>query len=125
MTLPPIPSGLHYMIFCNDSHFVKIHTRKPWKNKEIRERGFGGWNLNTDNNSFYLDLYKAYCEEFNMFAALNTYKVAFFDYISYVVIEDNNDFLEHNRVNSQIKVRIGDIVNLKEISDPDNNSFAL
>ncbi|CAG8560101.1 8099_t:CDS:2 [Dentiscutata erythropus] len=88
------------MIFCNDSHFVKIHTQKPWKNKEIRERGFGGWNFNTDNNSLHLDLYKAYCEEFNMFAALNTYKVAFFDYISYVVMEDNDDLLEHNGVNS-------------------------
>ncbi|CAG8847567.1 8469_t:CDS:2, partial [Racocetra persica] len=87
-------------------HFVKIHTRKPWKNKEILERGFGGRNLDKDNNGLYSDLYKAYCEEFKMFAAINTYK-------------------NINETNSRIKVQVGNIVDLKEISDPDNNSYAL
>ncbi|CAG8503547.1 9546_t:CDS:2, partial [Cetraspora pellucida] len=96
------------IIFCNDNHFVKICTRKLWKNKKIQKRGFGGWNLNKDNNNLDSDLYKAYCEEFNMFGTLNTCKVLFFDYISYVVMEDNDDnpSVEHNEAaNSQVKVQ--------------------
>ncbi|CAG8837889.1 36237_t:CDS:1, partial [Racocetra persica] len=67
-----------------------------------------------------------YCEEFEMLAALNTYKVLFFEHISYIVVEDNDEFLaEDNKANCHIKVRARDVVKLKEISDPDNISFAL
>jgi hypothetical protein len=73
-----------------------------------------------------LDLYKAYCEEFEMFAAPHTYKVSFFNYISYVVLEDNGDSSEgYDGASSRVKVQVGDVVELKEISDPDNNSFAM
>ncbi|CAG8784223.1 13992_t:CDS:2, partial [Dentiscutata erythropus] len=70
------------------------------ESEENETNGFGGWNLDKDNNNLDLDLYKAYCEEFNMFGALNTYKVSFFDYISYVVIEEDNDdnpSVEHSK----------------------------
>ena len=61
-----------------------------------------------------------------MFAALHTYKVSFFDYISYVVLEDNGDSSEeYDGASSRVKVQVGDVVELKEISDPYNNSFAM
>ncbi|CAG8642552.1 6037_t:CDS:2, partial [Dentiscutata erythropus] len=77
-------------------------------------------------NNLDLDLYQAYCEEFKMFATLNTYKVSFFDYISYVVVEDNdNSSAECNTTSCHVKVQVGDIVELREISDTDDNSFIL
>src|SRR5207244_545159 len=95
-------------ISCNDHYFIKIHTCKSWQNKEIQEREFGSWNLDKDNNNLNLNLYKVYCKEFEMFAALHTYKVLFFDYISYVVFEDNDDSLEeYNSASSHVKVQVG------------------
>ncbi|CAG8720183.1 33788_t:CDS:2, partial [Racocetra persica] len=89
-------------IYCNDNHFIKIRTRKPW------------------------NLYKAYCKKFGMLATLNMYKVSFFEHISYIVVKDNNEFLtEDNKANCYIKVRVGDVVELKEISDSDSIIFAL
>ncbi|CAG8645253.1 22350_t:CDS:10, partial [Dentiscutata erythropus] len=97
---------------------------KLWKNVKIQKRGFGGWNFNKDNNNLDLDLYQAYCEEFKMFAALNTYKISFFDYISYIVVEDNdNSSAEHNTASCYIKVQVGNVVKLREISDTDDNLF--
>jgi hypothetical protein len=61
-----------------------------------------------------------------MFAAPNTYKVSFFDYISYVVVEDDDDPLAvHDGTSFRIQVQVGDVVALKEITEPDNNSFAM
>ncbi|CAG8667713.1 21498_t:CDS:1 [Racocetra persica] len=59
-----------------------------------------------------------------MFAAPNTYKVLFFDYISYFV--KNDDFLaEYNEAKFHIKIKVGDIVEIKENSNSDNKSFAM
>jgi len=42
-----------------------------------------------------------------MFAAPHTYKVSFFDYISYVVLEDNGDFSEeYDGASSHVKFKL-------------------
>ncbi|CAG8735453.1 25396_t:CDS:2 [Racocetra persica] len=90
------------------------------------KESFNDQNLNNNNNNLDLDLYKAYCEEFGILTALNTYKVSFFEHINYIVVKDDDEFLaKDNKANCRIKVRVGDVVELKEISDPDNISFVL
>lgn len=100
--------------------------RKPWKKREIQARGFDGWNLDKDNNNLFSDLYLAYCEEFQISTAINNSKISFFDQISYFIVNDNNDSLtEHDKTGFYMKIQVGDIVDLKEISDPNNDSFAM
>lgn len=99
--------------------------RKPWRNKDIKIRGFGGWNLDENNNNLSSDLYKAYCEEFQMSVAINTYKVSFFDQISYFIVDNKDSSEEHKETGLYVKIQVGDVVDLKDISDPNNNSFAM
>ena len=88
-------------------------------------RGFGSWNLDKDNNNLSSDLYKSYHEEFQMVPAINTYKVSFFEQISYFIINNNDNSSERNESMSHVKIKVGDVVDLKEISVPDDDSFAI
>ncbi|CAG8833079.1 882_t:CDS:1, partial [Racocetra persica] len=44
----------------------------------------------------------------------------------YTIVDDNdNPLAEHDKTSLHIKVQVGDIVELNEISNPNNISFAL
>jgi hypothetical protein len=63
---------------------------------------------------------------FHMLLQIHT-KFHFFDYISYVIVENDDDdpLAVHDGTSFHIQVQVGDVVVLKEITKPDNNSFAI
>ncbi|CAB4423298.1 unnamed protein product [Rhizophagus irregularis] len=90
---------------CHDGNFIDISFSNKWNNKKVRSMGLSK-KLDADH-PFFRDLYEAYTGFLDSKATLLNKNLEFYGSITYTVIKSNQD-------NIQIKLRVGDVVELCE-----------
>lgn len=90
---------------CHDENFIDISFSNKWNNKKVRSMGLSK-KLDADH-PFFRDLYEAYTGFLDSKATLLNKNLEFYGSITYTVIKSNQD-------NIQIKLRVGDVVELCE-----------
>uniref|UniRef100_U9UVI7 BAH domain-containing protein n=1 Tax=Rhizophagus irregularis (strain DAOM 181602 / DAOM 197198 / MUCL 43194) TaxID=747089 RepID=U9UVI7_RHIID len=93
---------------CHDENFIDISFSNKWNNKKVRSMGLSK-KLDADH-PFFRDLYEAYTGFLDSKATLLNKNLEFYGSITYTVIKSNQD-------NIQIKLRVGDVVELCEESE--------
>ncbi|CAB4412440.1 unnamed protein product [Rhizophagus irregularis] len=85
--------------------FCEIRCRIKWKYYEISQNNFEP-NMSIDGD-IYNGLKMAYKDYFNFLEYIHNKKIVYFNYITYKVLNDNDE-------SSIIRIRVGDIVEIEE-----------
>jgi hypothetical protein len=98
--------SLYVVTRSGNDNFVDIILRQRWKNTKAKQLG---WQFKlTANHPLYYDLTVCYSTYFQREEALLNKKLEFFNYISYIVLDNNKDNT------ARICLHVGDIVEIEE-----------
>ncbi|KAF0484408.1 hypothetical protein F8M41_023010 [Gigaspora margarita] len=90
---------------CHDKNFIDISFGSKWDNRKVESIGLSK-NLDV-NHPFFQDLCKTYADYLNSNTTLINKKLAFYNSITYTVLESNQDLV-------WVKLRVGDFGELLE-----------
>ncbi|CAG8790205.1 8359_t:CDS:1, partial [Acaulospora morrowiae] len=93
---------------CHDKNFIDIKLKEQWSATKVKNMGLS--NQLDENNSLFQDLFRSYKENIETKAALLNKKLRFYNYITYTVLKIEQDPI-------QLRLRVGDIVELPEESE--------
>ncbi|CAB4415967.1 unnamed protein product [Rhizophagus irregularis] len=103
-------------ICCHDNNFVDITLINQWDAKKVNEVGLS--KKLDDKHPFFRDLSISYMEHFKSNGMLLNRKLEFYNSISYTIIKNDQDPI-------QLKIHIGDIVELPEESEAQVEQMSL
>ena len=93
-------------------NYTNITVHGKWRLEDIKKAGFNGKKL---DGSMKSDLYWSYNFYFEKNALMVNTKVTFYRQVLFEILDDDNS------LKSEVKLCVGDIVNVPGISDDDDN----